>query len=319
MTYHSVIRPDRSFRVEGVGRPLAPVRTAVAEVGRQVSASWREARPVVQVVFQLRFFAGAAVAAPQGIVARPATLLLGALAWLGATWCVYLFNGLSDQVEDRRNGSTRPLATGALPVRAARRIVVGLALVALALAGAVSARMVALVALMLALGWAYSAGPRPQKGNMLGFVLVVAAGGIVTYLAGSAAAGASVTPDLVVVMVAMSLWMAFAGTTKDLSDVAGDRAAGRRTLPVLLGDRGARRLMAGLVVVAGGVLLAGALLVAPALLVPATVLAVGAGAVVGCVLTGAGAADRRRQRRPYRIFMASQYAVHLTVLGLFLY
>ncbi|TDC76451.1 homogenitisate phytyltransferase [Micromonospora sp. KC606] len=318
MTYHSVIRPDRSFRIEGLVRPSAPIIVAVAEGGRHVSASWREARPVVQVIFQLRFLAGAAVAAPQGIVTRPATLLLGALAWLCATWCVYLLNGLSDQVEDRRNGSTRPLATGALPAGVARRIVIGLAAVALALAGVVSPRMAGLVALMLALGWLYSAGPHPQKGNMLGFVLVVAAGGIVTYLAGSAAAGGPVKPDLMVMMVAMSLWMALAGTTKDLSDVAGDRAAGRRTLPVLLGDRGARRLMAGLVVVAGGVLLVGALLVAPALVAPATVLAVGAAAVVGCVLTGAGATDRRRQRRPYRIFMASQYAVHLMVLGLFL-
>jgi len=119
-------------------------------------------------------------------------------------------------------------------------------------------------------------------------------------------------------MVTMSLWMALAGTTKDLSDVAGDRAAGRRTLPVLLGDRWARRLMAGLVLVAGSVLLAGAVLVAPRLLPPATVLGVGAVAVAGWVLAGTGSTDRRRQRAPYRLFMGSQYAVHLTVLRLFL-
>jgi len=315
MTYYSVVRRERYFRVEGAVRLFG---AAVAAGGRHVAASWREARPVVQVIFQLRFFAGAAVAAPAGIVNRPLPLLLGALAWLCATWFVYLLNGLSDQVEDRRNGSARPLATGALPIGAARRIVAGLAGVALLLAGAVSLRLVGLVAVMLVLGWLYSAGPRPQKGNLLGFVLVVAAGGIVTYLAGSAAVGGPVELELMVVMVAMSLWMALAGTTKDLSDVAGDRAAGRRTLPVLLGARGARRLMAGLVLLAGGVLLAGALLVAPTLLVPAAVLAAGAVTVAGCLLTGAGAAGRCRQRRPYRIFMASQYAVHLTVLNGFL-
>ncbi|MFF3854204.1 UbiA family prenyltransferase [Micromonospora sp. NPDC002575] len=314
MTYHSVIRFDRYSRSAGVVRPFS---VAVAEGCRHVAASWREARPVVQVVFQLRFFAGAAVAAPHAVLTRPGSLLVGAFAWLCATWFVYLLNGLSDQVEDRRNGSPRPLATGALPLGVARRIVVALAGLALLSAAAVSARLAGLVALMLVLGWLYSAGPRPQKGNMAGFVLVVASGGIVTYLAGAAASGGPVGPELVVLSVAMSLWMALGGTTKDLSDVAGDRAAGRRTLPVLLGDRAARRLMAVLVVVAGGVLMSGALVLAPVLMLPAVVLALGATGVVGCLLAGAGATGRWRQRRPYRLFMASQYAVHLSVLALF--
>ncbi|GGL87962.1 MULTISPECIES: UbiA family prenyltransferase [Micromonospora] len=316
MTY-SVNGLDRYFRVDGPVRPAVPALAAIAQGGGQVVASWREARPVVQVIFQLRFFAGAAVAAPHAVVTRPGALLLGSLAWLCATWFVYLLNGLNDQVEDRRNGSHRPLATGALPTAAARRIAVGLAAAALLLGAAVSLRLAGLVAVMLLLGWLYSAGPRPQKGNMLGFVLVVAAGGVVTYLAGSAAAGGLFEPELVVLMLAMSMWMALAGTTKDLSDVAGDRAAGRRTLPVLLGDHGARRLMAALVALAGGVLLIGALLVTPTLAAPAAVLTVGATAVVGCLLAGTGATDRRRQRRPYRIFMVSQYAVHLTVLSQF--
>nr|BFE70725.1 hypothetical protein GCM10020092_040260 [Actinoplanes digitatis] len=48
----------------------------------------------------------------------------------------------------------------------------------------------------------------------------------------------------------MALWMAVGGVTKDLSDVRGDRLAGRRTLPILLGERRARRVMA---LVAGAV------------------------------------------------------------------
>ncbi|TDC63690.1 homogenitisate phytyltransferase [Micromonospora sp. KC207] len=314
MTYHSVIRFDRYSRSAGVVRPST---VAVAEGCRYLAASWREARPVVQVVFQLRFLAGAAVAAPQAVLTRPGSLLVGAFAWLCATWFVYLLNGLSDQVEDRRNGSLRPLASGTLPVGVARRTAVALAGLALLSAAAVSARLAGLVALMLTLGWLYSAGPRPQKGNMAGFVLVVASGGVVTYLAGAAAADGPVRSELMVLMVAMSLWMALAGTTKDLSDVDGDRVAGRRTLPVLLGDGAARRLMAVLVAVAGGVLLAGALLLAPVLVLPAVVLAFGAAGVVGCLLLGAGATGRRRQRRPYRLFMVSQYAVHLSVLGIF--
>jgi 4-hydroxybenzoate polyprenyltransferase/chlorophyll synthase len=47
------------------------------------------------------------------------------------------------------------------------------------------------------------------------------------------------------------------------------------------------------------------------------VLAVGAIAVAASTLLSTGERDRRRQRRPYRLFMVSQYAVHLTVLNLF--
>nr|MDT0657619.1 UbiA family prenyltransferase [Micromonospora sp. DSM 115978] len=288
--------------------------TAVTERWRQVALSWREARPVVQVMFQVRFLTGAALGAPQATAVRPSDLVLGAAAWLCAVWHVYLVNGLCDQVEDRGNGSDRPLATGRLPVRPAWQIAVCLAAAAVLLGVAVSPRLTFLVVLLLGLGCCYSAGRRPQKGNVLGFFVVVGGGGVVTYLAGCEAAGGMVDPNLMLLMVAMSLWMALAGTTKDLSDVSGDRAAGRRTLPVVLGDRDARRLMAALAVSVGGFLVAGAMLAAPALLPAALVLLAGAVAVAACTLLLTGVTGRRRQRRPYRLFMVSQYAVHLTVL-----
>lgn len=298
--------------------------------------AWHEARPVVQVMFQIRLLAGAALAAPQAGGVDPQRLLLGAAAWLCATWHVYLLNGMYDRVEDVANGSGRPLASGELPIEAARRIAVGTAGASLVLGAAVSARMCVLVAVMLALGWAYSAGHHPQKANLTGFVLVVCGGGLVTYLAGCEAANGSPGHGLAVFMLAMSLWMALAGMTKDLSDVAGDAKAGRRTLPIVLGDRAARWLMAVMALSVAGILLTGAALTAGALLPVGVVLLVGAFLVAATtVLSGTRrvpdaaarensrevsspaeiAADRGRQRRPYRVFMLTQYGVHLPVLG----
>lgn len=315
-----------------------------------VRLAWREARPSVQLMFQLRFLAGALlcavgpVAAPAPVPGRlpsGATLagvLLGALAWLCVTWHIYLLNGICDQTEDRHNGSGRPLASGTLPVRAARAVATGLAVVAVGLGAALGWVLAVLVLAMLGLGWAYSAGPRPQKANVPGFIVVVTAGGLLTYLAGwlcaggaralgapawlaaGPATGAAPVPDpaltpLVVLAAAMSLWMSLGGMTKDLSDIAGDRAAGRRTLPVLLGDRRARTLMAVLALGVGGGLCAVAALAVPVLLPAGAVLLAGGAAVASCLASRASRGRRGRLRIPYRAFMTAQYAVHGIVLG----
>lgn len=292
--------------------PLAvPTRSAVS-VARLIRLAWLEARPVVQLMFQLRFATGAAIA---GGLTMSRSLLLGALAWLCASWHIYLLNGLCDQVEDRRNGSGRPLADGRLPVAAARRIAWALAALALVVAVAVSPLFCVLVVVFLALGFVYSAGPRPQKAVVWGFVAVVTGGGLTTYVAGWVAGGGRLSPELVVVAITMSLWMALAGTTKDLSDVEGDRLAGRRTLPVLFGDRIARRIMALLTLGVAGWALASALWWAPELLAAVVVLASGAVTVAVSVLQAPSTTDRRRQRRPYRLFMLSQLATHVVVLA----
>ncbi|MDG4784844.1 UbiA family prenyltransferase [Micromonospora sp. WMMD1102] len=337
----------------------APLPAAVfRELFRAVRLAWIESRPTVQVMFQLRFLAGALLglagfAAVPGRVLTPGALAgvgIGALAWLCATWHIYLLNGLCDQVEDRHNRSGRPLASGALPLRAARTVAAGLAVAALGCAALLSWPMVLVVLGMLGLGWAYSAGPRPQKANVYGFVLVVTAGGLLTYLAGwlaaggVAALGGGLPPlpplPLLVLATAMSLWMSLGGMTKDLSDVAGDRAAGRRTLPVVLGDRRARRLMAVLAVGVGAGLCLVASARVPELLPAGVVLLLGGGTVASCLAapvppTRSGASlparlaamvsgrpgeasvqfGRNRLRLPYRAFMVTQYGVHGTVLG----
>src|SRR5262245_37317225 len=118
--------------------------------------AWEEARPVVQLIFMLRFSVGVLLSASGfGSVVNP-TVAVAMVAWLAVTWAIYLLNGVADIVEDRANASARPIASGRLPVEVAVRIVAGLVTFALVLAAAVSVEQFVLVALMFVVGWAYS-------------------------------------------------------------------------------------------------------------------------------------------------------------------
>jgi 4-hydroxybenzoate polyprenyltransferase len=296
--------------------PQAPPAAGAASA-RVIPLSWREARPAVQVIFQLRFAAGAALAVPE-FPRHPGVLALGAMAWLCATWSVYLLNGICDQEEDRRNGLARPLCTGELRMPAARRMARCLAGCALCAGAVISWQFSLLVMLMICLGWLYSAGPRPQKRHAAGFAVVVTSGGLLTYLAGWLAAGGTGAPgrEFWMLALAMSLWMGLAGNTKDLSHVPGDRSAGRRTLPLLLGDRAARRVIAAMSLALGTAVVALAATQARVLLPAAVILLAGAAAVAASLARARPGRAAGALRRPYRMFMMTQYAVHAMMLAI---
>lgn len=276
---------------------------------------WKEARPVVQGIFALRFCCAALLADhhTNGAVWPRVVAVLG--CWVAATWAIYLLNGVADVVEDRENGSERPIARGILPVDFAKSVVVGLSAGAIGFAALISPVVCLLVALHLAAGIAYSTGPRPLKGNVPGFFGAVVALGGLTYLCGWYASGATeIGAPLLLFGGAMSLWMGFGGATKDLSDVAGDRLAGRRTLPVVLGDRAARIAMAiGASAVGWGFLIA-AVRWAPSVAPVGFVVCAGSVALAVVVSSNVSRGERFRRRRPYRTFMITQYTAHLTLL-----
>jgi 4-hydroxybenzoate polyprenyltransferase/chlorophyll synthase len=156
-------------------------------------------------------------------------------------------------------------------------------------------------------------GPRPLKCSVAGTAVASAGGGLLSYLAGAAAAGGAPAPAHLGVFVLLALFMAVAGAAKDLGDRAGDQAAGRRTLPVVAGHHAATR------VIAGGCLLLGAAAVAvgwaaPRVLAPALALCVGGLVVAVLALRTPEDAPRARQRRPYRAFMVTQYTVNPALL-----
>jgi 4-hydroxybenzoate polyprenyltransferase len=305
-----------AIRPAGTGTLVLPTATlrprALARAARCV---WLEARPVVQVVFLLRFVAGGMVSAGGSLLT--ARELVGALSWACATAAVYVLNGAADLVEDRRNGSRRPIASGRLSQQSAISAVVLLAAAALLLSELLPGRATLLTALMLVLGWAYSWAPTPLKNSMTGFLGVVVCAGALTYLAGCNAAGGAVDPDLLLFAAAMSCWIGLGGSTKDLGDVAGDLAAGRRTWPIILGDTRARVLMGALAGCLGlGFGIAAAVWL-PGLLPSAVAVMLGATVLCAQLIRTAGGrgAERPVARRPYRAFMLTQYAAHAAVLA----
>jgi 4-hydroxybenzoate polyprenyltransferase len=231
---------------------------------------------------------------------------VAASAWLAAGVAVYLFNGSADLVEDRANGSTRPIASGRLAVRDALWLARSAAV--LALAAATVAGVVVQAAIFLALGYAYSGPPWPAKRHWAAASLTITASGAVTFWAASQAAGC-VSDATVVAAATLATWMGLVGApVKDLSDVAGDRISGRKTYAVTFGPYRTGRFAAALALAVGlsGSVASAAL--APFLL-PAMVTLL-AGGVMIAVRSGriASPAGRHGTRTLYRIFMTAQHA-----------
>ncbi|MER7756454.1 UbiA family prenyltransferase [Kitasatospora sp. NPDC097643] len=265
-----------------------------------------ESRPVVQIVFLMRFVVGAVCAVSDGDDWSVPGVLVGALAMTCAVMAAYLLNGVMDIAEDRANGSQRPIARGDLPVRVAAGVVWFLSGVALFLAVFVSGEFW-LVALSLCMGYAYSVPPLAAKRRTATSAATVIVLGASSYLAGAVSAGGEIPRGPLLFCGLLALWMGFVGAvTKDLSDITGDRAGGRRTIAVVYGERAARMFAAVSAVVLGGAGLLLGLHTGPALLAGAVPLALGAGWVVLRCLWP----DANRARGPYRAFMVTQYAAN---------
>lgn len=145
------------------GRVLTPVsrpRVSLRRCLRYVHLSLVEARPVVQIVFLMRFTVGAAFSSHD--LADGTHLAAGVLVWWLAVVAAYLVNGVLDVKEDRANGSARPIARGDLPERTAAMLTAVAAAGSLLLSLCVPGLTV-WVALLLLLGWLYSAPPFPAK------------------------------------------------------------------------------------------------------------------------------------------------------------
>ncbi|MEZ0066538.1 4-hydroxybenzoate polyprenyltransferase [Streptacidiphilus sp. MAP12-20] len=279
---------------------------AVAHIVQVARMCVTEARPVVQIVFLMRFMTGLLFQLPGTL--SPLRAALGAVAWVLAVLAAYLVNGVMDVTEDRANDSIRPIARGDLPVGLAATIVAALAAGAL-LAGAAVPGLDWDVLAMLVLGYAYSGPPLPAKRTTFTAAATVTAMGLTTYLGGALSAGGRIGGEVLLFGIAMSLWMGCVGAiAKDLGDVRGDALAGRRTLAVVRGERAARIASAvGALSVATGMLLASGFW-APICLAGAVPLAAGA------VWVALRCRHPRAGRGPYRAFMVTQYATHAAML-----
>ena len=292
--------------------PTAPRRLA-----RRIAHYVEEARPSIQLVFTLCLVTGA------GLGGGPhwwrswhqsGRVALALLACYVGVLAIYLTNGAMDAVGDQLNGLGRPMARGDLTRRSALRAAWVCAVLAAAIGAAAGLWVLLPVLACLALGYAYSVPPIQLNRTSTGTVSVMILGSVLTFLAGNAAGGAPLTAAVIAPTLGVSLWMGLVGAlVKDLSDIEGDRAAGRRTLAAR-DERLARRVIATIAVTLGAGFLTAAALTAHDLLLPAAVMQVGGIAVAYCLATTRSQDDRSRSRLPYRAFMATLLLVPALLL-----
>jgi geranylgeranylglycerol-phosphate geranylgeranyltransferase len=175
-----------------------------------------------------------------GRVATPAVLWWAAASAVGLGAAGYALNDLADTAADRVNRPGRPLAAVRLGRGTARLVVFLGALGGLAAAGLVSGTQVAVAAGALAAMAAYS--PWLKRRGLPGNLAVALVAGLPLCF-GALAVGAGRAG---LVPWALAAWLhLMREIVKDVEDEAGDRAIGRRTLPVVVGARRAEVVAAG--------------------------------------------------------------------------
>ncbi|MFI6687711.1 UbiA family prenyltransferase [Streptomyces sp. NPDC050485] len=271
----------------------------------------------MQVIFLLRFTA-AFLPSSQISGAGLMRFLPSAAAWGLATMYAYLVNGVHDAPEDRMNGNGRPISSGELSPLRGMYVARVLAVLALLIASVTeSLALVLLVAAQLLCGHAYSAPRIALKVRTSTASLAVLLLGGLTFAAGWVSGGATEHPlPILLFGGAMTLWMACVGAlVKDLSDLRGDAAVGRRTALILWGERRARIVCAATPLAIGLLYLLSSVTVAPSLLPSAFVLLAGAVATTYFVRTTSSDEPRNRSRLPYKAFMVTQYGACLTEIA----
>ena len=202
--------------------------------------------------------------------ASPMRALIITVAIACAVTGGYAYNDLRDQQLDRRNRPRRPIVSGRLSERYVRRLVHalfgGALLVAIA---AGSWRTFAFMVLLIVSSWLYSDGIKAIPGVKNAFVGLWC--GVLPYGASlDVVEAAAVVPA----MAAMALFVTQKELFADVYDLDGDVAAGIRTIPAVVGVRGALVVVALLNITSFAlVYLAGAIPAIPGLRTAAAVVA----------------------------------------------
>lgn len=211
-----------------------------------MSGSWLASVPSL---FRLRNLllsaAGVAIGGvlAQGSFALPAVLRLAMLSAIGLGAAGNVANDLADQDIDRINRPQRPLPSGAISANAA--ILLGGLMGAMGLftAWMVGPRLLALAVGALVVMLAYS--PLLKRAGLLGNLAVAVVASLPMVYGAMAVgwwrAGAAASGLAAILHFAREI-------VKDLEDVAGDAAAGRRTIPLMLGRNAAFTLAAATLV-----------------------------------------------------------------------
>jgi 1,4-dihydroxy-2-naphthoate polyprenyltransferase len=236
---------------------------------------------------------------------RPGPALLALVVALALQVAVNYANDYSDGTRGTdadRVGPMRLVGSGAASPRQVL-LAAALAFAVAAVAGVVLAALsswwlIAVGAACIAAAWTYTGGPLPYGYRALGEVFVFVFFGLVavvgtTFVQTRTLAGLAFAAAVPIGLLSVALLV-----VNNLRDIAGDTAVGKRTLAVLVGDRGTRLGYTGLLVAAFvGIVLIGLArpwallgLVAAPLAVPPlrTVLSGGRGPALIAALQGTG-------------------------------
>lgn len=174
-----------------------------------------------------------------GAVAVPKLLAFAALSAIGLGAAGNAANDLQDAALDRLNRQAeRPIASGRMRVESAATVIWVGGLLGLGSAALVSGPQVAVAAAVLVVMLSYS--PWLKRHGVPGNLAVAVVAGLPLFYGGMAVGD----PPAGVIPWLLAAWLHLAREiVKDLEDEPGDRAAGRRTLPVRYGAPVARRVV----------------------------------------------------------------------------
>jgi 4-hydroxybenzoate polyprenyltransferase len=145
-------------------------------------------------------------------------------------------NQIYDLTNDRVNKPGRPIPSGRMSLREAGWVSAILFVVALGLAALVNVQCFALAFAAALLTWAYSAPPlRTKKRGLWANITIAIPRGLLLKVAGWSTVKSVFGGEPWFIGSIFGLFLLGASTTKDYSDIEGDRADGCRTLPIEYG------------------------------------------------------------------------------------
>ena len=198
---------------------------------------------------------GAAASVGGGVVwwRVAAALAVSLLLQIGVNYA----NDYSDGVrgtDDERVGPMRLVATGTASPGAVKRAALvafgAAALVGLALAAATTWWLVAVGVAAIAAAWGYTGGPKPYGYLGLGELFVFVFFGLVATVGTTYVAIGQIPSVAWVAAIGVGLLAVALLLINNLRDIPTDAVAGKHTLAVRFGDRWARRLYVGSIVLA---------------------------------------------------------------------
>lgn len=216
--------------------------TIIARISRELDLffafSWRDWSATI--IAGSLWAVGAVLSAP---ISPPVLLYRFPRLVIWLSLYVYSFN-LWNQIigvsEDRLNKPDRPIPSGKVTPAGARRraIVVVVAFLAI---GMISPEVIVeTICWIITTSWGCWAS---AANHWLGKNGVMMSIGTWALLSGAWKCLASYTPQTQGYILAFSLWTGTMTNIQDMRDVAGDRAIGRKTMPIVYGDIAARRII----------------------------------------------------------------------------